>query len=307
MDEQPGRRPDGATKRASAAARYPLLARYIEAEEKIGRWADRSWARTLLHEFIRFGIKQAWACLFGGLMLALLIATYLFYPKDAGLARYDFLVLAAVAIQVGMLAFKLETWEEAKVIAIFHVVGTAMEIFKTAVGSWVYPEESVLRIGGVPLFSGFMYAAVGSYIARVWRLFDFEFTRHPPVWALGLLSTAIYINFFMHHYTVDIRVALFAAAAIFFGPAWIHYRIWRKHRSMPLLLGLLLVAVFIWFAENIGTLTKAWAYPNQAHGWAMVSPAKLGSWFLLMILSYTLVAWVHGVKVYRADRTRIQH
>ena len=72
-----------------------------------------------------------------------------------------------------MLAFRLETWREARVILIFHVVGTVMELFKTSAGSWVYPEASLLHIGAVPLFSGFMYAAVGSYIARVWRIFDF--------------------------------------------------------------------------------------------------------------------------------------
>ena len=76
------------------------------------------------------------------------------------------LLLAAVAIQIAMLAFRLETFEEARVIFVFHVVGTVMEIFKTSVGSWLYPEPSLLRIGGVPLFSGFMYAAIGSYIAR---------------------------------------------------------------------------------------------------------------------------------------------
>ena len=302
MDQQRDKGPDRKPRRASAAARYPILARYIGWEERVGQWASQSAFKTFVHEFIRFGLKQAWACLFAALMLALLIATYLFYPRDASLARYDFLVLAAVAIQVAMLAFKLETWEEAKVILIFHVVGTVMEVFKTAVGSWVYPEESLLRIGGVPLFSGFMYAAIGSYIARVWRLFDFQFTNHPPLWALGLLSVAIYVNFFTHHYTIDIRYALFAATALLFGPAWIHYRIWKTHRTMPLLLGLLLVALFIWFAENIGTLTLAWRYPNQKEGWQMVSIAKFGSWFLLMILSYTLVAWVNGITKYQAPQ-----
>jgi uncharacterized membrane protein YoaT (DUF817 family) len=91
-----------------------------------------------------------------------------------------------------MLAFKLETWEEAKVIFVFHAVGTTMEVFKTSVGSWIYPEASLLRIGGVPLFTGFMYAAIGSYIARCWRLFDFRFTHHPPLWALSLLALGIY-------------------------------------------------------------------------------------------------------------------
>ncbi len=280
----------------SAARRYPLLARYIKREASIARWAARRPATLFLYEFVRFGIKQAWACLFGGLLLALLVATHLWYPQDAVLTRYDFLLLAAVGIQIAMLTFGLETWEEAKVILVFHVVGTLMEIFKTYVGSWVYPEPSLLRIAGVPLFSGFMYAAVGSYIARVWRLFDFQFTRHPPKWGIALLSVCVYVNFFTHHYTVDIRMGLFAAAIVLFGPAWVHYRIWRKHRVMPLLLGLVLVAVFIWFAENLATFANAWVYPNQKHGWQMVSVAKLGSWFLLMLISYTLVAVVHGVK-----------
>jgi uncharacterized membrane protein YoaT (DUF817 family) len=255
----------------------------------------RGTATHFAYEFARFGVKQAWACLFGGLMLALLVATFLWYPKGALLARYDFLTLAALAIQIAMLRFGLETWEEAKVILAFHVVGTVMEVFKTAAGSWIYPEPCLLRIASVPLFSGFMYAAVGSYLARCWRLFDFEFTRHPPLWTIAVLSVAIYINFFAHHYIADGRLLLFALAAALFGPAIIHYRIWREHRRMPLLLGLFLVALFIWFAENIGTFTRAWAYPNQKTGWELVTWGKLGSWFLLMIISYTLVAWVHGV------------
>jgi len=56
---------------------------------------------------------------------------------------------------------------------------------------------------------------------------------------------------------------------------------------MPLLLGLLLVAVFIWFAENIGTFTAAWAYSKQRHGWEPVGTCKLGSWFLLMLILST--------------------
>ena len=62
---------------------------------------------------------------------------------------------------------------------------------------------------------------------------------------------------------------------------------------MPLLVGFALVALFIWFAENIGTFTAAWMYPNQRHGWTLVSLGKLGAWFLLMIISYVLVALVN--------------
>lgn len=260
-----------------------------------GRWSGYAF------EFLAFGIKQGWACLFGALMLALLLATFLFYPADAPLARYDFLTLAAIAIQIAMLAFGLENWEEARVIAVFHVVGTVMEIFKVAMGSWIYPEarEAVLVIAGVPLFSGFMYAAVGSYLARVWRLFDFRYDRFPPLWLQGLLALAVYVNFFTHHFTIDIRLGLFVASALIYGPCVIWFRPDRVHRCMPLLLGLVLVALFIWFAENIGTFARAWSYPGQDVSWHMVSLAKLGSWYLLMIISFVLVAAVHRASAAR--------
>ncbi len=244
-------------------------------------------------EFVVFGLKQGWACLFGGLLLALLIATRWFWPESALIARYDFLVVAALGIQVAMLGFRLETLDEAKVILIFHVVGTVMEIFKTAAGSWVYPEAGILRIGGVPLFSGFMYAAVGSYLARVTRIFDFRFTHYPLVWATALLAGAIYVNFFAHHFVWDVRMVLFGATAALYLRTFVHYRVFRFRHRMPLLLGFVLVALFIWIAENIGTWSNAWIYPSQADGWHVVGLEKLGSWLLLMIVSFVLVTLIH--------------
>jgi uncharacterized membrane protein YoaT (DUF817 family) len=254
--------------------------------------ADRSSAGRFLFEFLMFGIKQGWACLFGGIMLALLLTTHAWYPPHALLARYDFLVLSAVAIQAAMLAFRLESWNEAKVILAFHVAGTIMEVFKTRAGSWIYPEPGLLKIGAVPMFSGFMYAAVGSYLARVWRIFHFRFTHYPPVWTTVLLSLAIYVNFFAHHWLPDIRLALFAATALLFGRCMILYRPDRRDHRMPLLLGFVLVALFIWFAENLGTFSRIWIYPNQRDGWQLVPLSKLGSWFLLMIISFVMVSLV---------------
>lgn len=268
--------------------------RLVRLDVRIARRAQQlGWPGVLAHEFVRFGLKQASACLFGGLMVALLVASWRWYPAHAALSRYDFLTLSALAIQLVLLAAGLESREEAKVIALFHVVGTAMELFKTAVGSWTYPGPSVLHLGGVPLFTGFMYAAVGSYIARAWRLFDFRFSRHPPFGATVVLAVAIYVNFFSHHYLPDARWLLFAALAALFGRTWVHYRIRRAHRRMPLLLGFVLVALFIWLAENVGTYTHAWLYPAQRAGWHPVPLGKLGSWLLLMVISYVLVSAVH--------------
>ena len=260
------------------------------------RWAAGSAWREGSYEFLLFGVKQAWACLFGGAMLAALLLTHWLYPDDAALARYDFLFLAAVALQAALILLKLERPREIGVIFVFHVVGTLMELFKTAQGSWVYPEDNLIRIAGVPLFSGFMYACVGSYLARVWRLFEFRFTGYPPVWTTAVLAAAAYVNFFTHHYTVDLRWVLFAVSGVLFARAWVWFRPDVAYRRMPLLLGFVLVALFIWLAENIATFAVAWRYPDQRDAWSVVSLAKFGSWYLLMLLSYVLVSLVHGPK-----------
>lgn len=266
-----------------------LSARRERIRQRLVRGA---WS-TALFEFLSFGIKQGWACIFGGLLLALMLSTHLYYPEDVWLSRYDFLVIAAVLIQVVLIATGLESLEEARVILAFHIVGTIMELFKTHAGSWVYPEDSFLRIAGVPLYSGFMYAAVGSYLARVWRLFDFRFDRFPPLWLQALLAAAIYLNFFTHHFTLDIRNGLFVATVLIYGRCVVWFRPDRAYRPMPLVIGFGLVALFIWFAENIGTLARAWSYPGQESAWKLVSPAKFGSWYLLMIISFVLVALIH--------------
>lgn len=295
------RNPGTSPAHPSAAAIWAPLRPFILAEARLGRFmAERGWTRVA-YEVLRFGLKQGWASLFGGIAVALMIATYRYYPARAPLPRYDFLFLCMITVQSTLLALRMETWEEAKVILIYHAVGTLMEIFKTSVGSWIYPEPNLFRIAGVPLFSGFMYSCIGSYICRAWRLFDLRFSRHPPRAGLIALSLAIYVNFFSDHFGLDFRLVLFAAAAILLFRTKIHFRIWRAHRAMPLLLGFLLVASFIWLSENIGTFTKTWLYPSQHLGWSMVSPAKLGSWFLLVIVSYTLVSLINAPRAPAAD------
>ncbi len=256
-------------------------------------WASRSALNAGLYEFLLFGLKQAWACLFGAAMLALILGTHLLWPTHAPVARYDFLVIAAVTIQVLMLATKLERWEEAVVIAIFHVVGTVMEIFKTAHGSWIYPEANLLRIGGVPLFSGFMYACIGSYIARVWRLMEIRFDQYPPAWTPWTLAVLSYANFFTHHWWPDVRLGLFAFSGLIFWKTSFLFTPDQKVRRMPILLGAVLVSFFIWLAENLGTFAGAWAYPSQRHGWHPVPVDKLGAWYLLIMLSFVLVTLVN--------------
>ncbi|HRQ90867.1 MAG TPA: DUF817 family protein, partial [Bacteroidia bacterium] len=151
------------------------------------------FARLLRNEFLHFGLKQAWACLFGGLLLLAIVATGLWYP-NIGISRYDFLFLYALSIQILLIVFKLESLRELGVILLFHAMATGMELFKTSegIGSWTYPEDSLMRIGNVPLFTGFMYSAVGSYMARAWRIFGFSFERFPPLWMAGAIACLAY-------------------------------------------------------------------------------------------------------------------
>ncbi|TPW70295.1 DUF817 domain-containing protein [Schumannella sp. 10F1B-5-1] len=249
-------------------------------------------ARAALLEFLVFGAKQAWACLFGALMLLAIVLARLVYPAEAPLARSDALTVAAGGIQVLMLVTRLETLRELRVIVLFHVVGTVMELFKTGVGSWEYELDGVLHLGSVPLYTGFMYAAVGSYMVRVVRLFDLRFTGYPPRWLAGLIAALIYLNFFAQHWTTDLRWALLTVVIVLFLPTTMHVRVWRRGFRMPVLLAFALVALFIWFAENIGTASGAWLYPDQQAGWHLVTPVKIVSWFLLMMISVALVTWV---------------
>lgn len=87
--------------------------------------------KTFAKELWLFGVKQAYACVFGGFLLALMLITKFWYPLEA-LHRYDFIFLAAIGFQILLLVFRLETLRECVVILVFHIVATIMELFKTS-------------------------------------------------------------------------------------------------------------------------------------------------------------------------------
>lgn len=279
--------------RGSRRAFTPVEQRIDDAARRLLARGPASGPRAALVEFLVFGAKQAWACVFGAALLAVVVAARLWWPDDAALARNDLLTLAAVALQIVMIATRLETGRELWVVVLFHLVGTGMELFKTDVGSWSYEADGVLRIGAVPLFSGFLYASVGSYMVRIHRLFDVRFERWPRRWLTSAVAVLIYVNFFSHHYLPDARWLLLAAVALLWGRATMVYRVHRGTHRMPLLVAFALVAFFIWLAENIATASGAWLYPDQVDGWQLVSASKLVSWLLLMIVSVVLVTWVY--------------
>jgi uncharacterized membrane protein YoaT (DUF817 family) len=241
-------------------------------------------------EFGYFGIKEARACLF----VALFFAAVFIVPKTGilGIPRYDVLLVVALAIQIWMVWDKLETVDELKAVCLFHLVGLALEIFKTSSGikSWAYPDFAYTKVMGVPLFSGFMYAAVGSYIIQSWRLFELRIRHHPPYWMAALVALLIYGNFFSHHYIGDYRWYIAATAIGLYARTTVVYKPFDRERRMPLLLSFVLIGFFIWLAENISTFFGIWKYPNQLGAWSTVHIGKWSSWSLLVVMTFTIVA-----------------
>ncbi|MBU2889204.1 DUF817 domain-containing protein [Celeribacter halophilus] len=265
------------------------MAQPTSLERRLGDWL-RARLPHGVTELVMFTVKMGWASLFGGLLLIAMLVTHSLWQADWPIARYDALLLYALALQLLFLFFRLETLSEAKVILLFHLTGTIMEIFKLHMGSWDYPGAGLIKIGGVPLFSGFMYASVGSFMARAIRLFDMRFAPYPPYWASLLFAGAIYMNFFTHHFGPDIRIGLFAASLILYARTRVWYRIGQWH-WMPMPVAGVLSAFFLWIAENIGTATKIWLYNGQMAG-DMVGFSKMGSWYLLLYVSFVTVTLV---------------
>ncbi len=142
-----------------------------------------------------------------------------------------------------------------------------------------------------------MYAAVGSYIAQAWRILDLQLTNIPSYkWSI-VLGAAIYLNFFTNHFFYDIRYILITIIFALYWRTRIHFTVIRGFRRwMPLNIGFMLVAFFIWIAENISTLLGAWQYPDQVHVWNAVSASKITSWFLMVIISFIIVAYLKHYK-----------
>lgn len=253
----------------------------------------RARVASLVVELLHFGLKNARACVFPVYIFAMLALTQ---AVPLPIARYDVLLVACLGMQALMLATGLETRDELKVITLFHGLGLALELFKVHAGSWSYPEDAFFKVAGVPLYSGFMYASVASFMIQAWRHFGLRFLRWPPTVLVVPLGALVYLNFFTHHALPDLRYALIVAVLVVFGRTRVAFTPVAAERGMPLVLAFVLIGVFVWFAENIATYLGAWQYPDQGDGWRLVSPAKLTSWSLLVIVSLLAVVQLKRVK-----------
>ena len=251
----------------------------------------------LVLKSFEFSYKAVSAALFGILLLvAFAVTAPLGGDMHWGFYRYDYLLFYSLIIQCFLIYFKLETWAEAKVIALFHILALFMEVFLThpAIASWQYPQPAVFKILTVPLFAGFMYSAVGSFFARSLRLYQVSFTKLPAFYTMLILAVLSYLNFMTKFFVPDIRYALFLWSMIIFWQTKIQFQLQEQRYQLPMLFVLVVLAFLIWVAENISTFYQIWLYPSQVDAWHMVSWSKLGSWYLLLLLSLVFVLKILG-------------
>ena len=253
----------------------------------------------ILQSCFEFSYKAASAALFGILLLLAFVVTASMGSHEFyGFFRYDYLLFYALIIQVCLLYLKLESWAEAKVIALFHLLAMGMEIFLTHpnIASWQYPQPAVFKILTVPLFAGFMYSAVGSFFARSLRLYRVSFENLPRFSHMLWLALLSYINFMSKFFVPDIRLVLFLWSILIFWKTKIRFELQHHSIQLPMLPILLILAFIIWIAENISTFYQIWLYPSQVDAWHMVGWGKLGSWYLLLLLSLVLVLKILGTR-----------
>lgn len=244
-----------------------------------------------LHELAVLVGKLVYSGVFALFLLACIVLTHRFYPSDALLPRYDFLFIIAVLFQMVLLWTRLETVQEVAVIMVFHALAMVMEWFKTqaVIGSWYYPEAFYLGVGHVPLFAGFMYSAVGSAIARGMRVFDMRLLHPPRLRYAGVLVALIYLNFFTHHFIVNLRWVLLVAAVALYVRTWVVFTLVERVRQIPLVAVFAFVALCLWLAENLATFAQVWLYPTQKDDWVSVDIDRVPAWYLLIQLSFVLV------------------
>lgn len=251
----------------------------------------------IIKSCFEFSYKAASAALFGILLLIAFALTAAMGSQEYfGFFRYDYLLFYALIIQVCLLYLKLESWAEAKVIALFHILAMGMEIFLTHphIASWQYPQPAIFKLLTVPLFAGFMYSAVGSFFARSLRLYQVSFSNLPRFCNMLCLAVLSYLNFMTKFFVPDIRMFLFAWSVVIFWKTKLSFQLQNHVIQLPMLPVLLILAFLIWIAENISTFYQIWLYPSQVDAWHMVGWGKLGSWYLLLLLSLVLVLKILG-------------
>ncbi len=170
----------------------------------------------------------------------------------------------------------LETKDELKVITVFHLIGLLLEIYKVHFGSWSYPEEAHSKIFGVPLYSGFMYASVASYICQAWRRLYLQMHYWPKAIFYRAIRSNDLLQFFSRiiFYTI-FRWFLALLLFIVFFRTFVEFSlrgVTYKNTTGSLLFSLSVSSFGL--QRTSQHFFGAWQYPNQREAWNLVHLSK---------------------------------
>lgn len=259
---------------------------------------SESKSMFLFKQLFLFAWLQSISCIFPVLIFLSLALSYFMNP---GIPRYDLLLVICILAQWIMVKTRIETKDELLVITMFHILGLVMELHKVRLGSWSYPEEAYTKFGGVPLYAGFMYASVGSYICQAWRNLELSIVSWPKGILASLAGLAIYLNFFTNAFIPDLRLYITIILILVFYKTKFEFKLNGLRYVLPALVAFILIGFFIWIAENMATFFGAWKYAYQHAGWKMVTWHKITSWSLLVIVSIIIVGELKLLKLRRSS------
>ena len=225
--------------------------------------------------------------MFGAVFVVAILASAALWNADWAVARTDALFVFGVLGLVAMFALGWNALGDALPIGAVFLAGVVLEWQRTGAGAWAYEAGGVLQFGQKPLFVGFMYAAVGSYIIRSLRLKALMVTGMPAIW-IGLGAGAVIYGSYFLSLPSWVRPLLLTFVVIVFSGA----RVRSPSGSwLYVPVALAMAAVLLWVAENVGTFTGTWSYPGQG-AYEFVSLSKIGAWFLLLNVCFLLVIYL---------------
>ena len=204
------------------------------------------------------------------------------YVIPVGIARYDFVSLAVLLFYGVFFIVRRRNLKDFLLHILVHIIGVVFEMYKVQQLSWAYPEAGLLMLGGVPLYSGFMYTVLVDFIDRFMRVTRLQVSITFPWKVVFLLCFFIYLNFFIIHVAaIDFRYSLVVLSAFLLWKMPIRLLIKKSTIRSNMLVLMVVFASVVWCGENIATFSGAWLYIDQLDGWIPVSPHKLISWYLL--------------------------
>ncbi|MEO0343657.1 MAG: DUF817 family protein [Pseudomonadota bacterium] len=230
---------------------------------------------------------QICAAWFGIAFLVAIAGSAAIWQEDWALARNDALFGVGVALVLLVFMLGVNRGFDAVPMVFVFALGIGLELQKTGIGAWAYADDGTLMLGAKPLFVGFMYASVASYVIRALRLKGLQ-VLHLPHWGWAALGGIVLYGAYFLALPFWGRPVLILWAGLLYHRA----RVQSPSGSwLPVPVALGFAALLLWVAENVGTMSGTWTYSGQSAG-ELVSLSKIGAWFVLLTVIFSVVTYL---------------